>query len=78
MIVFKNQPSANDVSIDMSMTGGVPRLACDVVNSELKKARQIRTEFVFASERNHGSVYLCGDWSGWQPIQMKLEKGTLG
>lgn len=37
----------------------------------------VRTEFVFSDDKSHSSVLLCGDWSNWKPIEMKLEQGKL-
>lgn len=37
----------------------------------------VRTEFVFSDDKTHSSVLLCGDWSNWKPIEMKLEQGKF-
>jgi hypothetical protein len=38
---------------------------------------QVQTEFVYSSNQKHSVVHLHGDWNGWEPIGMHVEKGNL-
>jgi hypothetical protein len=42
----------------------------------LLSASLVQTEFVFTDNSGRSEVQLVGDWTGWEPIEMSLEKGV--
>jgi hypothetical protein len=55
------------------------RKQCGSSNSDvpsLFSASIVRTEFVFTDKNGRSEVQLVGDWTGWEPIEMSLEKGV--
>lgn len=44
-------------------------------SSQVSASVPVCTEFVYASPRRYSKVQLCGDWNGWDAIDMHREQG---